>query len=110
MGKQTMNQLRQGDVLLVAVEKTPPDNTPVKSEVILAEGEITGHAHRLTGLVLEWSEDGQRYIYICGSEKGKLSHEEHDPVPVAVVAPNVTYQVIQQTEWDLKNQWRKVQD
>lgn len=104
-------QIRQGDVLLVAVEKLPPNvNVVVKQEVILAKGEITGHAHRLmANQVLEWEEEGQRYVRVIG-QKGKLFHEEHDPISVAVVAPNTTYKVIPQQEWDLGNQWSKIQD
>ena len=106
-----LNQIRQGDVLLIAVEIPMPGGLTPQSEVILAEGEITGHAHRLkAAAVYDWSQDGQRYVRVSDSKAGELSHEEHDPDPVAVVAPDVTYRVIPQQEWDLSNQWRKVQD
>ena len=108
---KTLNQLRQGDVLLVAVDTQPPKNAVGKSEVILAVGEITGHAHRLTAsAVLEWEEKGQRYVRVVGDAPGALSHEEHDPTPVQVVTPGQTYQVIPQREWNLSDQWQPVRD
>ncbi len=107
---EKLNQIRQGDVLLVAVNIPMPGGLTPQREVILAEGEITGHAHRLkAAAVYEWSQDGQRYVRVSDSE-GELSHEEHDPEPAAVVTPGVTYCVVPQQEWDLSNQWRKVRD
>lgn len=105
-----MKQIRQGDVLLVAVEKEPPQEITPRNQVILAEGEATGHAHRLTGNVLEWTEGDDRFVRIIGQAAGELSHEDHDPTPVAVVEPDVTYRVIPQRETDLSGQWRKVVD
>ena len=105
-----MKMIRQGDVLLVAIEKQIPMGLVSKSEVILAEGELTGHAHRLTGTeVYEWAIDGQRYVQVKGGS-GSLSHEDHDPVPVAVVAPDTTYRIVPQQEWNLADQWQKVRD
>lgn len=105
-----MKQIRQGDILLVAVGKRPPKDLKPKRQVILAEGEVTGHTHRLTGEVLDWTEGGDRFIRIIGQAFGKLSHEDHDPAPVAVVEPETTYRVIPQQETDLSGQWRRVLD
>jgi len=107
-----IGMLRQGDILLIPmVAIYPPMEARSAQELILAEGEITGHAHRLRGnSILEWSVEGQRYIRVIGDEPGALSHEDHDPVPAAVVAPEVTYRVVQQKEWDLKSEWRQVVD
>ena len=49
MAGQVFGQIRQGDVLLVPVDTAPPADAARTSEVILALGEITGHAHRLSG-------------------------------------------------------------
>jgi len=106
-----LDQIRQGDILLVAVEVEPPEDARTSTEVILAEGEVTGHAHRLRSTeVLEWSVNGQRYVRVEGTERGTLSHEDHDPDPVAVIQPGVTYQVVSQYQMDLSQQWRKVVD
>ena len=105
-----MKQIRQGDVLLVAVDKAPPAGAKEQKEVILAEGEATGHAHRLTGDILEWTEGEDRFIRIIGQAFGELSHEEHDPMPVAVVEPMQTFLIIPQRETNLSGQWRRVVD
>lgn len=107
-------QIRQGDVLLVPCPSVarPPGLSP-RSEVILAVGEATGHAHRLRTkerAIYEWEVSGQRYVVVEDDEPGTISHEDHDPVPVPVVAPHVTYQVIRQQEWDISGQWRKITD
>jgi hypothetical protein len=42
---------RQGDVLIVPIEKLPADLEPVAREgrsIVLARGEATGHAHVIT--------------------------------------------------------------
>lgn len=105
-----MNQLRQGDILLEATDIPKPQGLQPKEQVILAEGELTGHAHTLTGkLVYEWEMEGQRYVMVSGDE-GTLYHEDHDPVPVRCVPADVTYRIIPQQEWDLSGQWRKVID
>lgn len=105
------DQIRQGDVLLREVSILPPGNLTSKTEIILAEGEVTGHAHKLVAnAILDWCVGDQRYIRVEGEEAGELYHEDHDPQPVAVVMPRKTYQVIPQEEWNLESQWRKVKD
>ena len=104
-----IGSIRQGDVLLVPVDKEPPVDLAPVTQIILALGESTGHAHRLSGLVLDWEVDEQRYVRVDG-EAGLLSHEDHDPVPAAVVESGQTYRVVLQEEWDLAGQWRKVED
>ena len=104
-------QIRQGDVLLIPVEETPPQGLRGSNQVILAEGEATGHAHRLMAKdILEWNIGDQRYVRVVGADMGELSHEDHDPIPVSVVEPEVTYRIISQRETDLSGQWRKVVD
>lgn len=106
-----VGMIRQGDVLLVPVDMLVPERAKTFTEIVLAEGEMTGHAHRVQAdRVYEWEEDGQRYIQVAGKDRGALSHEDHDPVPAAVVEPNVTYKVVQQREWNLQGQWRRVLD
>lgn len=106
------DQIRQGDIFLEEVEGMDiPEGLISKKEVCLAEGELTGHSHILTATqIYEWEVDGQRYVRVEGKEKGNLKHEDHDPEPVAVVEPGVTYRVIPQQEVGLEGQWRKVVD
>lgn len=101
--------IRQGDILLVPVQEQPPPGLKPVKESILATGEITGHAHRVRGTILDWQEGTSRFIQVL-DRPGLLEHEDHDPIPAPVIAPNQTYRVIQQREWDLSGQWRKVQD
>ena len=104
-------QIRQGDILLVPVTLEAPVGCRGKSEVILAEGEVTGHAHRLAAVsVLEWEAGGQRYVQVAGHAPGTLSHEDHDPSPAAVVEPGVTYRVVQQHQFSLADEWERVHD
>ena len=111
MAGQVFGQIRQGDVLLVPVDTAPPADAARTSEVVLALGEVTGHAHRLSGAaVLEWQKGGSRFVRVLGSEPGALSHEDHDPVPARVVPPGQTYRVVQQREWNLAGQWQEVAD
>jgi hypothetical protein len=68
-------------------------------------------AHRLAGLsVLDWEIGGERFVRVQGGDMGTISHEDHDPKPVAVVHPGQTYEVRRQRELDLSGEWRQVAD
>ena len=100
-------QIRQGDVLLVPDGVSPPEGTSPQTEVVLAVGETTGHAHRVSGRVLDWNDtEGRRYVRAVGAP-GVLTHEDHDPIPAPVVEPDTTYRVVIQQEWDLMQQWKQ---
>jgi hypothetical protein len=89
-----MKIYRQGDVLLVE-SKLPEGSKKVKraGDVILAYGEVTGHAHRLAeGTVTEHQAAGRRFITTKGAN---LTHEEHSTITL----PRGTYEVIQQVEY-----------
>lgn len=65
-----MTMYRQGDVLIVRVADLPV-STPVKSGkrgVVLAEGEVTGHAHRIASrsAKLYRTEESARYLRVMG--------------------------------------------
>lgn len=100
--------IRQGDVLLVPVDCTPPQNAKRLNAVILAEGEITGHNHTLTAEagILRW----QDFVVVQGDKPGILQHPDHDPEPAAVVEPGVVYRVVHQREYTLSEQWQQVRD
>ena len=103
-----MMQYRQGDVLLREVPSKPQGLVAEKrqGDIILALGEVTGHAHRIADkTVLVWFAAGQRYIEV--QEPGAtLKHEEHAPI---AIAPGL-YEVVQQREWDLSGEVRPVTD
>lgn len=85
-------QYRHGDVYLLqvappSIERHYPDHN------IVAEGEATGHAHRLMG-------DGR--LFLCNGElhleagqSTSLTHDEHARLDI----PPGTFRVIIQREW-----------
>lgn len=91
---------RQGDVLIAAIDSIPADVTPIKRStrgVVLAEGEITGHAHRIPSrsASLYRSESDARYMRVTGSAPVALNHEEHSTVKI----PPGNYRVTIHTEY-----------
>ena len=94
----------QGDLLIVPVEDIPKaakDVTP-DGRVVLAYGEVTGHAHAFydggvkllerPGVSIEQVE---RWIDVA-ADKALLKHEEHAPITL----PKGKYRVIRQREYD----------
>ena len=95
---------RQGDVLIRAIADTevPENIKPVerdKGRVVLAYGEVTGHAHAIKAegahLFRETvSEKPRTFLRIVKTE-AFLRHEEHAPVKLVPGA----YEVIHQREY-----------
>jgi len=77
---------RQGDVLLFKVGALPKGAVEVKTkgDVILAHGEVTGHAHRIRREQTEkpsariFDLGAERYLQI--TERVALTHEEHSAI------------------------------
>ena len=93
-------QYRQGDVLLCAVDEIPPAAIPVPSEgdrVIVALGELTGHAHAFAGHAVRLFREGGtgRSFFEIGDTGAALVHEEHDPIHV----PEGRYELRRQREY-----------
>lgn len=107
-----MKIIRQGDVLLIskklpksAIAATPDHAT----DVILAYGEVTGHAHRLrdavsTGKAKLWDAGAERYLQVL--ETVMLTHEEHS---TATIPPGV-YLLPTQVDVTTDKQIRRVAD
>jgi hypothetical protein len=95
---------RQGDVFIVAVPKLPDGETQVMKPV-LAEGEVTGHAHRLERAMdaKVISAGGKMYLDVQ-AEQATVLHEEHGPVTV----PHGVYEVRIQREYTPKEILRVV--
>jgi hypothetical protein len=95
---------RQGDVLLQLVSSLPAgakDVTP-DDRIVLAHGEVTGHAHALyepltkstpAGKARMWDAGAERYLQVL--ETTALQHEEHAAIPLR---PGF-YRVVQQREY-----------
>ena len=94
------HQLRQGDVLLSAVEAIPPTARPARvsgDRVVLARGETSGHAHAVPATRAELFQDqasGRAFLAV-GEPGALLQHEEHAPIRL----PSGYYEVIRQREY-----------
>jgi len=88
--------IRQGDLFIAPTNAIPSGAEP-KRHLILAEGEITGHSHRVDGgpalAELFQAEDG---IYLdVRAASVRVLHEEHEPVTL----PSGKYRVWRQREY-----------
>ena len=85
-----MKQIRQGDVFLQPVDRLPEGLEPVAPDgqrIVLAYGEVTGHAHAIALTPAEvvnaairraqlWAaKNGDRYLEVRADSE--LTHEEH---------------------------------
>jgi len=78
-------QCRQGDIYFEAVNKVPAGAKPYRS-TILAYGEVTGHAHRISShteddLTMFKTDEGDIYIK-SPADDISVSHEEHGTITV----------------------------
>ena len=93
----TMNKFyRQGDVGLLKVEALPKgaEKQQVEERIILAYGEVTGHAHAIAADdAALYFEGARRFLEVC--YKADLTHEEHGRITL----PAGTYKVIIQREY-----------
>jgi quercetin dioxygenase-like cupin family protein len=86
-GKMKDNQKKgyyqQGDVLMKIMDEQPIDKEAEMLEhMTLAEGEATGHYHRVTeGKAELYMLTGQMYMKVL-TDKAKITHEEHNPIEV----------------------------
>ena len=102
-----MQQFRHGDVFLREVAALPAEAVKAErsGDVILAYGEVTGHAHRIKSTsVTLWNVGEQRYITV--ESPSDLTHEEHHTIEL----PVGTFEVIQQREYDDELSTRAVAD
>lgn len=101
--------LRQGDVLIERVDDIPRGASEMKRTkrgVVLAEGEVTGHAHRIPSrsATLYRTEMDQRFMRVTAPVR--LEHEEH----VAVEIPPGAYRVHIHAEYQPGELPRQVAD
>lgn len=91
--------IRQGDLLLVAVEAIPQDATEEPREasgrVVLAYGEATGHAHALHEEGVSMWRAVNQAVFLRVLEPSNLIHEEHDRIAI----PPGLYRVMRQRQW-----------
>lgn len=85
MPKSNLQQVRQGDVLLVPVNVIPASaqmDATTDGRTILAYGEVTGHAHVIEAepkaLRYRVTPEGKRFVELL--KKVVLRHEEHSAI------------------------------
>jgi hypothetical protein len=93
---------RQGDVLVVSTDKTPDrlQSVPLENgRLVLAYGEVTGHAHVVTGEAelfapADVAELEERFLRVeC--EGAQVVHDEH----ATITLPPGDYRVLRQREY-----------
>lgn len=95
------NMFRQGDILITRV--TDPNSVSLdgaktvdrdNGRVVLAYGEVTGHAHALhdDNATLVEVANGDRYLRIVGDSEVELRHEEHSKISLTPGLYKVTRQ------------------
>jgi hypothetical protein len=86
---------RQGDVLIAATNAIPV-GAKKRPNCVLAEGELTGHSHRIDqpGMAELYECGGVLYLRVMSSE-AKVVHQEHGPITL----PQGVYAVWQQREY-----------
>ena len=93
---------RHGDVLITEVSEIKGKKL---KHLTLAEGEVTGHTHRITtGDAELYEHEGTLYLKVK-SEEASLTHEEHNEIKL----PNGNYQIGIQREYSPEG-WRRVAD
>ena len=98
---------RQGDLIIKQVEETVNEGIPVQ-ELILAEGEITGHKHILLADVGSTIVGNATKFTLKGT--AKLVHPEHTKYQDRVFESG-TYMVIHEIERDpAEESMKQVQD
>jgi hypothetical protein len=100
-----MSPIRQGDVLLMPLPQSEQRLGQRLNHLTLAEGEVTGHRHRISdGQAELYERDGTLYLRVLSNE-ATLTHEEHH----AVAIPQGNWLVRIQREYE-PNGWRYVAD
>ncbi len=96
-----MQIFRQGDVLCVRIAKRPAKLEPIAPSergVVLAEGEATGHAHRIKSERAALFRDPKlmaMFLHVSGDAPVALEHDEHTTIEL----PPGDYEVIRQVEY-----------
>lgn len=96
-----MKIFRQGDVMVRQVSKLPKGATEVqtKGRIVLAHGEVTGHAHAIAeGEAREFTmadAAGAVRRFLQVASEATVKHEEHASIPL----PPGVYEIVQQREY-----------
>lgn len=107
--KQSL-QLVQGDVFFLRIENSDKNFRRLPKEgFVVAEGEITGHKHRVVEApdsIVEIAEDANGFYLNVVKGTAQMTHQEHDTI---TLTPG-QYQIIKQVEYDEVEELRRVMD
>ena len=93
--RPTKTLYRHGDVMVEQVA-TIPTSAVKRPHLVLAEGELTGHAHRIAEpRSAELFQEGPIMYLRVQAETATLIHQEHGPI----VLPRGEYRVWRQREY-----------
>jgi hypothetical protein len=87
---------RHGDILVAAEDSLPPTAKPLH-HLVLAEGELTGHSHRVAerGAAVLYRTPQQQMFLQVTADHATLVHQEHGPI----VLTQGIYRVWRQREY-----------
>lgn len=103
-------QARQGD-LWFKPSSIPQDAEPLKDRTILAEGEVTGHNHRLANKAIGMLYLLGTALYLRMIQEGDILHTgPEDDTHKSITLPPGDYAVIIQREQDPFGHIRQVVD
>ena len=90
------HQNRQGDVYITQIDKLPEGlkaHKKDKGDFILAYGEVTGHAHRISDTKdMDMFIDENDVLNLRTSAPKELTHEEHDTITIPDGLSKITIQ------------------
>ena len=93
-----MEQYRHGDIFFRRFEGDLPENMEVLNTRVVAEGELTGHAHRMVGgsvTAYMPPEGALATMFLAIEEMVTLQHEEHAEIQL----PAGNWEAIRQREY-----------
>jgi len=96
--KEEPMQYRQGDVFIERIGKLPKGLKQHKrdgSRIVLAYGEVTGHAHAIAEETAESFVGENGEIFLSVDAPAEVKHEEHSTITL----PIGTYRVTRQREY-----------
>ena len=94
MKQKIKTQFRQGDVMIEKVDSIPSASIKENGRVILAHGEVTGHAHEIDQSEGEAWRSGEA-LFVKTKKKTAVTHQEHNPIPL----DRGSYKVTRQEEY-----------
>lgn len=86
---------RHGDILVAVVSEIPSGARKLQ-HLVLAEGELTGHSHRIAGAddAVLYKTGAEMYLRVT-ARAATLIHQEHGPIEL----PQGNYRVWRQREY-----------